>query len=70
MGKITRAQWKEFVNRRLILKPYPLVINLLRFRRRTSIPITWRQANTLVKFKMEEETISANKPNLVEGVEE
>jgi hypothetical protein len=50
MGKIIEAQWKEFFNRRPILKPLPLVMNMLRCRRRTSIPITWDQRDILLKF--------------------
>jgi hypothetical protein len=45
MGKITEAQF----NRRPILKPLPSVMNMLRCRRRISIPIKWDQADMLLK---------------------
>jgi hypothetical protein len=40
MGKITEAQWKEFVQQKTDPKPLPSVMNTLRYQRRTSIPIT------------------------------
>jgi hypothetical protein len=50
MGKITEAQWKEFVQQKTDPKPLPSVMNLLRCQRRTSIPITWDQRDMLLKF--------------------
>jgi hypothetical protein len=40
-------------NRRPILKPLPSVMNMLRYQRRTSIPITWDQRDMLLKFPNE-----------------
>jgi hypothetical protein len=51
MGKITeRLSGKNLFNRRPILKSLPSVMNMLRCRRRTSIPITWHQRGMLLKF--------------------
>jgi hypothetical protein len=50
MGKIKRFSGKNLFNRTLILKPLPSVMNMLRCRRRTSIPITWDQRDMLLKF--------------------
>jgi hypothetical protein len=47
MGKITQAQWEEFVKQ----KTEPPMINLLRFQRRISVPITWGQADMSVKLE-------------------
>jgi hypothetical protein len=51
MGKITQAQWEEFVKQKTKSEALASVINLLRFQRRTSIPITWGQADMLVKLE-------------------
>jgi hypothetical protein len=49
-------------------------MNLLRCQRRTSIPITWDQADMLVKSpewkKKIEEAVSPGNPNLVDDIEE
>jgi hypothetical protein len=48
--KLQRFSGKNLFNRRPILKPLPSVMNMLRCRRRTSIPITWDQRDMLLKF--------------------
>jgi hypothetical protein len=48
--KLQRLSGKNLFNRRPILNPLPSVINLLRCRRRTSIPIAWDQKDMLVKI--------------------
>jgi hypothetical protein len=50
MGKLQRFNGKNLFNRRPILKPLPSVMNMLKCRRRTSIPVTWDQRDMLLKF--------------------
>jgi hypothetical protein len=51
MGKITQAQWEEFVKQKTEPKALAMSNKFLRFRRRTSIPVTWGQADMSVNLE-------------------
>jgi hypothetical protein len=51
MGKITQAQWEEFVKQKTEPKALAISNKFLRFRRRTSIPVTWGQADMSVNLE-------------------
>jgi hypothetical protein len=51
MGKITQAQWEEFVKQKTEPKALAISNKFLRFQRRTSIPVTWGQADMSVNLE-------------------